>query len=249
MNQPWSRLKRVAAGCLLALSLGVQPIPSAAQSCMPTVAVESPEPGQLVGGMVTLKGWAVDLSAPGGSGIDAVRVYVGGLAEAGGIGIGVATIGLARPDVDEAYGLVDTNAGWQLEVDLASLSAVDLARLMPGTQTVYVYAHTMCGWSYVAHNLAIEAPPAPSFPVAAPPAPPAATVPQTTTSPTASSPAPSYSTAPSVGVTSPSTTAPSASYGATTPPGMSGYSTRPSDGMTGPSSYSYGNTEIGRAHV
>jgi hypothetical protein len=78
-------------------------------------------------------GWAIDLGAPTGTGMNVVHVYA--IAN-GGAGawtfLGAATYGGARPDVGAYYGSQFTNSSYGL---LAS-------GLAPGAYQINVYAHS-----------------------------------------------------------------------------------------------------------
>ena len=100
----------------------------------PLVTVDRPRENDYVSRTVTISGWAIDRNASSGTGVDAVHVYRDGPAGAGGVGIGVATYGSARPDVGAAYGSQFTNSGWSLSWNTSGLTA--------GAHTLYVYAHS-----------------------------------------------------------------------------------------------------------
>lgn len=140
-------------------------LPSLSQDCTAQLSIEAPSSGGSVAGNMTVSGWAVDLTAPSGSGIDAVRLYWDAPSEEGGVGLGVATIGLARPDVDASLGLSDSNAGWELPIDFSALPA--------GSHTLYAYARSLCGWTYIATDVYVEptaaAAPAANAPAVIPP--------------------------------------------------------------------------------
>ncbi len=136
--------------------------PSLSQDCTTQLSIETPSAGSSVAGNMTVSGWAVDLTSPSGSGIDAVRLYWDAPSEEGGVGLGVATIGLPRADVDASLGLSGSNAGWELPVDFSALPA--------GWHTLYAYARSLCGWTYIAQDVYIE-PTAAAAPAPAPAAP------------------------------------------------------------------------------
>ncbi len=135
---------------------------SLSQDCTAQLSIEAPSSGATVSGNMTISGWAVDLTSPSGSGIDAVRLYWDAPSEEGGVGLGVATIGLPRPDVDASLGLSGSNAGWELPVDFSTLPA--------GWHTLYAYARSLCGWTYIAQDVYVE-PTAAAAPAPAPAAP------------------------------------------------------------------------------
>jgi hypothetical protein len=106
----------------------------------PAMAIDTPGTGWWMTQPFTVAGWAIDLGAPSGSGVDAVHVHA---ISNGGAGtwtfLGAATYGGARPDVGGYYGAPFTNSGY-------GLTASGLA---PGTYQLNVYAHsTVSGlWS------------------------------------------------------------------------------------------------------
>ena len=75
----------------------------------PFVVIDSPVAGS-VGQPLTVRGWAVDGTAPTGTGVDAVHVYA---TPAGGapVFLGAATYGQSRPDVGAAHGSRFTPSG------------------------------------------------------------------------------------------------------------------------------------------
>jgi len=95
------------------------------------VAVDTPQPGEVRQQPFWVAGWALDLSAAAGTGIDAVHVWAYPPNGASPIFLGVADSGDARPDVAATYG------------DRFNLSAYNLFvdRLNPGTYDLVVYPH------------------------------------------------------------------------------------------------------------
>ncbi|MEA2640725.1 MAG: hypothetical protein QOF51_2119 [Chloroflexota bacterium] len=120
------------------------------QACNPVLTVDVPTAGATVSGTATIRGWVLDLAQPTGSGVDMVHVYMDGEAGNGGTGLGVAQVGIARPDVDAAFGRSPSRAGWQLAWSVGSTTA--------GPHTLYVYAHTACGWSFATVPIVVLAP-------------------------------------------------------------------------------------------
>jgi hypothetical protein len=90
----------------------------------PAMSIEVPSPGQVTLPFL-IAGWAVDLGALDGTGVDRVEVLEGGCE---GAVIGIATNGIDRPDVAETYGPQFAHSGWQFEVKL----------LRPGDYTLAV---------------------------------------------------------------------------------------------------------------
>ncbi len=107
------------------------------------VNIDEPTNSQTIGGNFELKGWAVEQSGINSPEITAVHVYDGPAAGAGNL-IGIATYGIARPDVAQSFGKANfTNCGFTL--------GVDSSRLAKGTHVLYVYAHNeQLGWAYTA---------------------------------------------------------------------------------------------------
>ena len=81
----------------------------------PVMAIETPGTGWWLNQPFHVGGWAIDLGAPSGSGVDAVHVHA--IAN-GGAGawtfLGAATYGGARPDVGAYYGSQFTNSAYGL---------------------------------------------------------------------------------------------------------------------------------------
>jgi hypothetical protein len=96
------------------------------------MAVDAPANGSSVGSSFTVAGWAVDLGASSGSGVDAVHVYATAVGGDSPMPLGVATTGGSRPDVGTALGAQFGNSGF-------SLGASGLA---PGQYDVTVYARS-----------------------------------------------------------------------------------------------------------
>ena len=105
------------------------------------VNIDEPTNSQTIGGNFELKGWAVEKSGVNSPEITAVHVYDGPAAGAENI-VGIATYGIARPDVAQSFGKANfTNCGFTL--------GVDSSRLAKGTHVLYVYAHNeQLGWAY-----------------------------------------------------------------------------------------------------
>ncbi len=60
-----------------------------------------------------VSGWAVNLAAPNGTGVEWVQVLDGGCE---GAVIGIAEYGIARPDIQQNYGEQFLHSGWEFEV-------------------------------------------------------------------------------------------------------------------------------------
>jgi hypothetical protein len=95
----------------------------------PIMVVDTPGNGWAVGTTFIVAGWAIDTASPTGTGIDAVHVWA--FPSVGGqIPVGVATYGVARPDIGDIFGAPFTNSGWSLS-----------GSLPVGTYTLAAYPH------------------------------------------------------------------------------------------------------------
>lgn len=103
----------------------------ASGSSHPVLAVDTPTAGATVGRPFTIAGWAADLGASAGSGIDALHVlaYLDGGAP---VFAGTAALGGARPDVAAILGSQFASSGF-------SVAVADLA---PGNYLLVVYPHS-----------------------------------------------------------------------------------------------------------
>src|SRR4029450_13818013 len=86
------------------------PIPS------PRMAIDGPPEGAAVLGAFSLDGWALDTGAPTGSGVDAIHVYAFESGSSTPIFLGVATLGIARPELVPIFGAQFGTAGYHLDV-------------------------------------------------------------------------------------------------------------------------------------
>jgi hypothetical protein len=93
--------------------------------------IDTPQPDTVVAPPFTLAGWALDLAANEGTGVDTVHVWAYPATGTDPIFLGVAAHGDARPDVGAMYGEAFAGAAYGLTVDL----------LPPGTYDVVVYPH------------------------------------------------------------------------------------------------------------
>jgi Lamin Tail Domain/Polysaccharide lyase family 4, domain II len=98
----------------------------------PEVSISSPT--------LWVGGWAIDRTAPSGTGVDTAHVYAYRNPQDGNgepaIFLGVATMGLTRGDVASLYGSRYADSGYQLVVDRAS------AGLTPGVYNIAVLTHS-----------------------------------------------------------------------------------------------------------
>jgi hypothetical protein len=96
-----------------------------------------------------LSGWAIDRAAASGIGVDTIHVYAyrnPGSGQAA-IFLGVATLGISRPDVGALYGSRFTTSGYVLQIDPALLG------LTPGLYNIVPVAHSTATNTF--NNLAI----------------------------------------------------------------------------------------------
>lgn len=101
---------------------------------IPRMAVDLPAVNQIVSQNFTVAGWALDLGAGSGTGVDAIHVWAFPLSGAAPIFAGSATVGFLRPDVAAAFGAARWgNSGYALSVSGA---------LPPGEYILVVYAHS-----------------------------------------------------------------------------------------------------------
>jgi hypothetical protein len=83
----------------------------------PLIAIDTPASGATASQPFTLAGWAIDLGAPSGTGIQYLHIYAllsGGSGQ--GTFLGFATYNLPRPDVGAYYGAQFTNSGYSFTV-------------------------------------------------------------------------------------------------------------------------------------
>jgi hypothetical protein len=91
-----------------------------ARTSRPRMAVDIPSSNAAVTGSFTVAGWALDLAAPAGSGVDAVHVWAYPLNGAPPVFVGAAAVGGSRPDVGAAFGGQFAGAGYNLRGQLAA---------------------------------------------------------------------------------------------------------------------------------
>jgi hypothetical protein len=91
------------------------------------VVIDAPRMEQEVAQPFHLGGWAADLDASGGTGIDALHVWAYPLAGGPAVFVGAATIGGARPDVGAVHGDQFRNAGFGLNIQSLPPGSYDLA--------------------------------------------------------------------------------------------------------------------------
>ena len=105
----------------------------------PQVVIDAPTPQQAVGQPFALGGWAADLDALSGTGIDTLHVWAYPVAGGAPMFVGTATAGGLRPDIAAVYGEQFRESGYGLIVQ----------GLAPGTYDLAVFA-----WSHVRGDFA-----------------------------------------------------------------------------------------------
>jgi hypothetical protein len=98
----------------------------------PAVALDGPLTNSTVGATVNFVGWAIDLGASAGTGVDAVHVYAYPQAGGAAMFLGVATYGQPRPDVGAAFGSPYANSGFRLTAPVSP----------PGVYRIVAFAHS-----------------------------------------------------------------------------------------------------------
>jgi hypothetical protein len=128
----------------------------AAQECDVRGAVERPVADAVVTDQpITISGWAVDVAAPSGTGIEEVRVALDADPWTGGVPV-TAHYGWERPDVVDLLGTPRFRpSGFAL--------AWDPAGVLPGRHTLYIQARTACGWIRSTRNVVVIGSRAPSL--------------------------------------------------------------------------------------
>ena len=98
----------------------------------PAMSLDGPSSNSTVGRTVTAAGWAIDLAATIGTGIDAVHVWAYPGDGSSGQFLGAASYGLARPDIGAAVGSQFANSGFRLSAVVQP----------PGTYRIVAFAHS-----------------------------------------------------------------------------------------------------------
>ena len=99
---------------------------------IPRMYVDAPAQNQTVTRTFTVGGWAIDYGSLFGTGVDTIHVWAYPLSGASPIWVGVATLGISRPDVGAAFGSARfTPSGYYLQGTLA-----------PGEYNLVVFAHS-----------------------------------------------------------------------------------------------------------
>jgi hypothetical protein len=98
----------------------------------PLMSIDLPPSGSTVQQPFVASGWAVDLRAVNGIGVDAIHVYAFPVGGGAPVFVGQAATGGVRGDVGALFGSQFTNSGYTLAV----------AALAPGIYDMGVYAHS-----------------------------------------------------------------------------------------------------------
>ena len=116
---------------------GTFPIARAADVIVATatrIALDTPGEGEAVSQGFWIGGWALDLGAASGSGVDVVHVYASPLDWAGGaIFLGQAPVNVSRPDLASLFGAQFGTSGFNLVAPALS----------PGHYRITVFAHSV----------------------------------------------------------------------------------------------------------
>ncbi|MCA1561334.1 MAG: fibronectin type III domain-containing protein [Acidobacteria bacterium] len=116
-----------------------------ARTSRPMMAVDGPVAHSTVSGAFTIGGWAIDYQNDAStSGVDAVHVWAYPASGAAPIFVGVAAVGVSRPDVGTAFGPAYSAAGYNL-----------VANLPRGSYNLVVFAHSSVSASF---NNAVQVP-------------------------------------------------------------------------------------------
>ncbi len=114
------------------------PPPPTAPVSAPRMSIDMPRTGSAVANTFSVGGWALDLGSPSGTGIDSVQVWAYPTTGAAPTFVGVAALGVSRPDVGAAFG--SSRFG---------VSGYSLAGTLPaGTYDIIVYAHSTVSYSF-----------------------------------------------------------------------------------------------------
>ncbi len=112
--------------------------PPTAPVSAPRMSIDVPRTGSTVANTFSVAGWALDLGSPSGTGIDSVQVWAYPTTGAAPTFVGVAALGVSRPDVGAAFG--SSRFG---------VSGYSLAGTLPGgTYDLIVYAHSTVTYSF-----------------------------------------------------------------------------------------------------
>ena len=127
------------------------PTPSATD-CQPEALLESPRADEVLSGIVTVGGWAVDPASPSGTGVTEVHVYLDGQGnDPGQTYIGRAEYGGVRVDVAERFNDARfARSAFSLSWDATTAGA--------GEHNLVVLYRTRCGWSTLTQTVRVDGP-------------------------------------------------------------------------------------------
>jgi hypothetical protein len=107
----------------------------------PSGSLDSPAESQSVSGSVSVSGWALDMAAPNGSGVDRAQVFVDG------VYVADATYGQPRPDIGAGYGARFTNSGFSYQLSVSGLAvgthALEVRARSAATGRETAYRHSV----------------------------------------------------------------------------------------------------------
>ena len=109
------------------------PSPTPAASARPVMSIDIPAEGSVVREPFIVAGWALDLAATSGAGVDVVDVWAYPATGAPAIFVGYSHTGGARPDVGAVYGASFSTSGYGLVV----------RGLAPGSYMLAVFEHSL----------------------------------------------------------------------------------------------------------
>ena len=84
----------------------------------PYLAVDTPSNNASVGASFSVNGWAIDLTAPSGTGVDAVHVWAYPVLGGSPLFIGAAQLGITRADVANVFGARAMSSGFTVPTTL-----------------------------------------------------------------------------------------------------------------------------------
>ncbi len=124
-------------------STGAVRVLTGAAASSPAMAIDTPAAGA-VPQHFTISGWAIDQSATGSTGVDAVHIYATPNPGSGAAAqfLGAASYGQSRTDVATAFGAAFGPSGYSL----------DISSLTPGVYRLTAYAHSTIAGAFTANR-------------------------------------------------------------------------------------------------